>query len=44
MQDTTLELLESLTHEQEGLLKMIHGHYYTGLDDDMSEAYEEWLE
>jgi hypothetical protein len=35
---------ESLSSEQEEVLKDVHAESYMGTDDDMPEAYEAWLE
>lgn len=37
------ELIEKLTYEQEEKLKEEHAKDYHGLDDDMGDAYEDWL-
>ncbi len=36
--------IDNLTPEQEDKLKEVHSKGYTGTDDDMPEAYENWLE
>jgi hypothetical protein len=36
-------LIENLTKEQEDKLKEAHAEDYTGTDDDMPDAYEDWL-
>ena len=37
------EIIDHLTHEQEEKLKAKHAEDYHGTDDDMSDAYEDWL-
>jgi len=37
-------LVDNLTKEQEDKLREEHSKNYTGTDDDMPEAYENWLE
>lgn len=37
-------ILDYLTDEQEEKLKKAHAEYYNGTDDNMSDAYESWLE
>jgi len=36
-------IINNLTTEQEEVLKDIHGENYMGTDDDMPEAYDNWL-
>lgn len=38
------EIIDNLTEEQEDKLKDAHGNGYMGLDDDMPDAFEAWLE
>jgi hypothetical protein len=35
--------IDNLTHEQEEKLEEAHAKDYHGTDDDMSDAYENWL-
>jgi hypothetical protein len=37
-------IVDSLTSLQEDILKEAHAKVYIGLDDDMPDAYESWLE
>lgn len=42
-QDAVAEIVDHLTKEQEEILKDIHALDYHGTDDDMPDAYENWL-
>ena len=37
-------IIENLTSAQEDILQEIHAQDYTGLDDEMPDAFEAWLE
>lgn len=37
-------IIGNLTPDQEEVLQNIHAEQYSGLDDDMPDAYEAWLE
>ena len=37
------EIINGLTKEQENVLREKHGKDYHGTDDDMPDAYEDWL-
>jgi len=36
-------IVDSLTEEQEEVLRDVHAEHYMGTDDDMPENYERWL-
>lgn len=38
------DIIDNLTDEQEDKLKEAHAEDYSGIDDDMPDAYEGWLE
>lgn len=42
-QDAKAEIVDNLTKEDEEKLKDAHAEDYNGLDDDMPDAYEDWL-
>ncbi len=42
--DEKSKIIDNLTSEMEEVLQNAHAENYTGLDDDMPEAYEYWLE
>lgn len=38
------KIIDNLTADQEATLRDIHAENYHGLDDDMPENFEKWLE
>lgn len=42
-EQTAERIIENLTAEQEEILRDKHAEHYTGTDDDMPEAFENWL-
>ncbi len=43
-QEAKEKLIDALTADQEEKLKEQHAEEYSGTDDDMPDAYEQWLE
>ena len=39
----SISIVDTLTAEQEDVLRNIHAQNYGGTDDDMIDAYEKWL-